>query len=235
MSIHDGHRQRLKNRYLKEGLDNFEELQVLELLLFYCIPRQDTNPLAHDLLNHFGSLAQVLEATPGELKKVPGVGDSVATFLSLVTSVGRYYHVNRASKITILDTIEKCGAYMVPYFYGRRNETVFLLCLDAKCKLLCCKEVGEGSVNSAAVPIRRIVEMALGANATSVVLAHNHPSGIAIPSGDDVQTTRRLMAALNAVEIQLVDHLVVADDDYVSMVQSRYFAYDEYQGGFSMI
>ena len=220
MSMHDGHRQRLKNRFLNEGLDNFEELQVLELLLFYCIPRQDTNPVAHRLLDHFGSLTQVLEATPEELKKVSGIGDAVATFLALVTSVGRYYCVNRASAVQILSNLEACGGYLTPRFYGRRNETVFLLCLDAKCKVLCCKEVGEGSVNSAAIPIRRIVEMALGANATSVVIAHNHPSGVAVPSNEDIQTTCRLAMALSAVEITLVDHIVVADDDYVSMRQS---------------
>ena len=220
MSMHDGHRQRLKNRFLNEGLDNFEQLQVLELLLFYCIPRQDTNPVAHRLLDHFGSLTQVLEATPEELKKVSGIGDAVATFLALVTSVGRYYNVNRAASVQILSCLDECGKYLVPRFYGRRNETVFILCMDAKCKVLCCKEVGEGSVNSAAVPIRRIVEMALGANATSVVIAHNHPSGVAVPSSEDIQTTRRLAMALSAVEIALVDHIVVADDDFVSMRQS---------------
>jgi len=220
MSMHDGHRQRLKKRFLNEGLDNFEQLQVLELLLFYCIPRQDTNPVAHRLLDHFGSLTQVLEATPEELKKVPGLGDAVATFLALVTSVGRYYNVNRAASVQILSSLDACGKYLVPRFYGRRNETVFILCMDAKCKVLCCKEVGEGSVNSAAVPIRRIVEMALGANATSVVIAHNHPSGVAVPSNEDIQTTRRLAKALSAVEITLIDHMVVAEDDFVSMRQS---------------
>jgi len=220
MSMHDGHRQRLKKRFLNEGLDNFEQLQVLELLLFYCIPRQDTNPVAHRLLDHFGSLTQVLEATPEELKKVPGIGDAVATFLALVTSVGRYYNVNRAASVQILSSLDACGKYLVPRFYGRRNETVFILCMDAKCKVLCCKEVGEGSVNSAAVPIRRIVEMALGANATSVVIAHNHPSGVAVPSNEDIQTTRRLAKALSAVEITLIDHMVVAEDDFVSMRQS---------------
>ena len=220
MSIHDGHRQRLRERFLREGLDNFDELQVLELLLFYCVPRQDTNPIAHALLERFGSLAQVMEADPAELRKVPGVGDNAATFLALVMSASRYYQVNKASSAVILPTIEQCGKYLLHRFHGRRNETVFLLCLDAKCKVLCCKEVGEGSVNSAAVPIRRIVEIALGANATSVILAHNHPSGLAIPSGEDVQTTRRLAAALDAVEIVLSDHIVVAEDDFVSMVQS---------------
>lgn len=227
MSIHDGHRQRLKERFTKEGLDNFNELQVLELLLFYCIPRQDTNPLAHALLDRFGSLAQVLEAPSSELKKVPGIGDSAATFLPLMASLCRYYLVNRTSSNCILDSIEQCGAYLLPFFYGRRNEIVYLLCLDAKCKVLACKEIGEGSVNSASVPIRRIVETALGVNATSVVLAHNHPSGMALPSAEDQLTTRRLAVALNAVDIELVDHLVVADDDYVSLRQSGWYHPDD--------
>lgn len=220
MSIHDGHRQRLKARFRAEGLDNFDELHVLELLLFFCVPRQDTNPLAHALLDRFGSLAQVLEAPAGELEKVPGVGENISSLLTLIPAVGRYYLVNRTMQNVILDTTDKCGEYLMPYFFGRRNETVFLLCLDAKCKVLCCKEVGEGSVNSAGIPIRRIVEMALGANATSVVLAHNHPSGVAVPSGEDVQTTLRVAKALAGVEIGLADHIVAADEDFVSLAQS---------------
>lgn len=222
MSIHDGHRQRLKERFCQEGLDNFTDVQVLELLLFYCIPRRDTNPIAHELLRHFGSLSQVLEAPVEELKKVDGIGENTAVFLSLITDVGRYYLIDRTTRNEILPTIEKCGEYLLPYFFGRRNETVFLLCLDAKCKVLCCKEVGEGSVNSAGISVRKIVETALSVNATSVVLAHNHPSGVAVPSGDDIQTTARIAAALRAVDVGLVDHIVVADDDYVSMVQSGY-------------
>lgn len=227
MSIHDGHRQRLKERFRAEGLDHFKEHQVLELLLFYCIPRQDTNPIAHALLERFGSLSQVLEAPAEELEKVPGIGSNAATFLALTTAVGRYYLVNRSMQTVILSTIEQCGQYLVPFFYGRRNETVYLLCLDAKCKVLCCKEVGEGSVNSAGVPIRKIVETALGANATTVVLAHNHPSGLAIPSGDDISTTRRVAAALDVVEIGLADHIIVADDDFVSLAQSGVYRPEE--------
>ena len=222
MSIHDGHRQRLKERFRTEGLDNFSDIQVLELLLFYCIPRKDTNPIAHALLDRFGSLSQVLDAPIAELAKVPGMGENAATFLSLTTAVGRYYQVDRAMNVDILTSVEKCGQYLVPFFYGRRNETVFLLCLDAKCKVLCCNEIGEGSVNSAGVPIRRIVEAALGVNATTVILAHNHPSGIALPSGEDVQTTQRVAAALSTVDIVLADHIIVADDDFVSMAQSGY-------------
>lgn len=227
MSIHDGHRQRLKARFLKEGLDNFEELQVLELLLFYCIPRKDTNPIAHALLDEFGSLARVMEATTQELMNVPGIGDNVATLFSLITQLSRYYEVNRLSGMKILTTIEACGNYLLPFFRGRNVEMAFLLCLDAKCKVLCCKKVGEGSINSADISIRKIAETALAANATSVVLAHNHPSGIAIPSDEDGLTTKRLAVALKALDIMLADHLVIADDEYVSMVQSGLYHPDE--------
>jgi DNA repair protein RadC len=223
MATHDGHRQRLKERFALEGLDNFNELQVLELLLFYVIPRQDTNPLAHRLLDRFGSLSQVLEAPAGVLEKVPGIGQNAATFLHLIRETSRYYQVSRVKQDVILDTTEKCIQFLTPNFVGRRNETVFLLCLDAKCKLLSCKEVAEGSVNSASISPRRIVEMALAVNATTVVLAHNHPSGIAVPSHEDVQTTHRIAAALQTVEIMLADHVILADGDSVSMIQSGYY------------
>lgn len=222
MSIHDGHRERVMERFLREGLDGFTEVQALELLLFFSIPRGDTNPLAHQLLNRFGSLDKVLDAPVEQLTEVPGIGPKSARLIWMVKQMGRFYEITKARQETILPTIEDCGDYLKAFFKGRKNETVFMLCLDAKMKVLRCREVGEGSVNYASVPVRRVVEMALEAGASSVVLSHNHPSGIALPSGEDIQTTRRVATALSAVEIALVDHIVVADEDYVSMVQSGY-------------
>jgi len=226
MSLHDGHRHRLKARFQKEGLDHFEKHQVLELLLFYCLPRQDTNPLAHRLLEKFGTVNGVLYATAAELKKVEGVGDSIVQFLHLVRETNRYCHIEGNVDEKLL-TRKQCIDYLIPYFVGKRNEVVYLLSLDAKCKVISCKMVGEGSVNSAGVPVRRIVEMALGEGATTVVLAHNHPSGVAIPSDEDKVTTMRLARALSAVEIALSDHVVVAEDDAVSLADSGcYFPED---------
>ena len=220
MSDSQGHRQRVKDRFLQEGLENFHQVHVLELLLFYCVPRVDTKPLARRLIDHFGSLHQVLEATPAELERVEGVGRNVSTFLSLTTQVARYYLASRVSNHTVLDTPDKYGEYLVSRFFGQRNEVVYLLCLDAKCKVLCCKQIAEGSVNSAGVSPRKVVEAALGVNATTVILAHNHTSGVALPSAEDILTTRQIARALQAVEITLADHIVVADDDFVSLVQS---------------
>lgn len=227
--IHDGHRQRLKDRFRKEGLDGFSDVQTLELLLFYCIPRRDTNPIAHALLERFGSLHQVLEAPLHELEKVEGIGEQASTLISLTRQLARSYGVSRSACQNILNTTSKCGAFLKPYFLGKREETVYLLCLDAKCKALGCTEVGRGSVNSAGLSIRRIVENALAVNATSVVLAHNHPSGLAIPSAEDVVTTRRVAMALQAVGIYLADHIVVAEDDFVSLMESGMYHPEECQ------
>ena len=224
MSIHDGHRQRLKDRFLRDGLDGFTETQILELLLFYAIPMKDTNPLAHRLLDKFGSLARVLDAPVEKLMQVDGVSSHTATLLKLGKAMGRCYEISKVvGDDTPIRTVEDCAGYMQAYFRDRKNEMVVLLALDAKLKVLECREIGEGSVNYASVPIRRVVEMALESGASMVVLAHNHPSGIATPSGDDIYTTRRLAVALQSVDIQLVDHIVVADGDYVSMVQSGYY------------
>ena len=226
-SVHKGHRERLKARFLETGLDSFTDVQALELLLFYAIPQKDTNPIAHALLDRFGSLSQVLDAPLEALKKVPGISDHSASLLRLVTELARFYQVDSAQRTEVLTSLDACGRYLVPRFFGRKVETVFLLCLDAKCKVLCCREIGEGSVNAASISVRKVVEAALSANATTVVLAHNHPSGVALPSADDVQTTRRIAAALSAVEVKLIDHIVVAEGDFISMIQSGY-RFDEY-------
>lgn len=222
-NVHHGHRQRLKNRFINEGLAGFNEINVVELLLFYCVPRQDTNVLAHRLLDAFGSLDKLMEASAEELERVEGIGSHISTFFQLLPQVSRYYHRLRASRTEVMETIDDCGEYMLPLFMDQKNEMVYLLCMDAKRKVLSCDFIGEGSVNSASVPIRRIVEMALKAGASVVVLGHNHPSGLALPSGEDVETTKHLAKGLRAVDIILFDHLVFADDEYVSMVQSGYY------------
>ena len=154
--MHEGHRERLRRRFLQEGLDNFDELQVLELLLFYAIPRRDTNPIAHALLEQFGSLSGVLEAPVSALAQVPGMGENAATLIQLVTATSRYYMVQRSSAGQALNTVERCGAYLTPRFFGLRDEAVCALCLDAKCKPLACRILGRGSVNAAGVPSGRL-------------------------------------------------------------------------------
>lgn len=225
MSVHEGHRQRVRQRYLDEGLDGFKEHEALEMLLFYCLARKDTNDLAHRLLDEFGSLSAVMCATPAQLSAVSGIGESAAMFISFINDFNRFVQMRKVEEeCKALKTLDECGAYLYPKFLGRRNEVVYMLCLDSKCKVLSCKMLGEGSVNSAAVPIRRIVEHALNMNASIVVLAHNHPSGVALPSSDDIQTTRVLANALQAVDVFLADHIIYSDDEFISLCISGYFA-----------
>lgn len=223
MSIHSGHRQRLKDRFLQDGLDNFQDVNALELLLFYCIPRIDTNELAHELLNEFGSFPNVMEASVEDLKKVKGIGDNAATFLSLVNAVNRFYRIKKAEGTSTVSKIEEYVSILEPRFTGRKYETVFLLCLDAKSKIICCKQVSEGSTTSAHISVRKVVEAALSVNASSVILAHNHPGGFALPSKADEETTYRVANALYDVDVILLDHVIFSDSDYTSLVQSAHY------------
>lgn len=225
MTIHDGHRERLKKRFFEHGLESFEDHGVLELLLFYALPRADVNPIAHGLMGKFGSLAAVFDAPAEELVKVPGIGMSTAEYIKLIPQVSRRYLISRTSFNDILDSTKKAGEYILPRFYAERDEIVYMICLDAKCKVLNCRLLFRGSVNSANVSIRKIVENALVFNSTSVIIAHNHTSGIAIPSEEDRLTTRRIEQALKAVDITLADHIIVADDDFVSMADNNFFSH----------
>ena len=219
MGLHDGHRQRLIQRFLEEDLDNFEPHNVLELLLFYAIPRKDTNELAHVLIDTFGSLKGVFDAPYEELIKVTGIGPNTAALLKLVPSLTRTYYSSDARRI-ILDTSEKSGEYFLPYYIGQTEEVVRLACLDAGGKVISNQILHRGSANAAEVNIRKIVNIALRNNAMGVILAHNHPGGLPLPSEEDVATTKSIREALMPMGILLMDHIIVAGQDYVSMARS---------------
>ena len=219
MSLHDGHRQRKKQRFLQHGLDSFADHEVLELLLFYAIPRRDTNETAHRLLEHFGTRKGVLTASVEELQKVEGVGMSAAAFLHLLQAVG-YRALRTAGDDTILNSVDSAGAYFQKLLRGERREVLYQVCLDAKGKVLSHKRLSSGTVSMAPVNVREVVENALYTDASGVLLAHNHPSGIALPSEDDRQITLQIRQALGTMGIELVDHIIVADNDFVSMAAS---------------
>ena len=222
MGIHDGHREKMRRRFLQGGLEPFADHEALELLLYYAIPRRDTNPIAHALMERYGSLSAVLTAPVEDLKKVEGIGESAAVLLKLAPQLYRKAKLSDAEQETVLNSVERVGAYLLERFAGEKNEGVYQLCLDRKGKLLACKKLGEGGVASADLDIRRLVENALLTGASSVVLAHNHPSGVALPSQDDYAATDRAKAALAVVGVALTDHIIVADGDFVSMSDSGY-------------
>ncbi len=219
MGVHDGHRERLRQRFLRHGLDSFDDHNVLELLLFYCLPRRDTNELAHHLLERFGSLAGVFDARYEELLKTEGIGENAALLLTLIPQIDRRYHISK-EKGARIQTSEDAGRYLVERYRYTREEVVYLLCLDSKNRLIHCREVGRGSLNEANVSIRTIVETALGQNAAAVIISHNHVDGFALPSREDEITTARIQEALLPIGIKLVDHIIVCGDDFVSFADS---------------
>ena len=223
--IHAGHRQRLKEQFLVYGMDPIHDVNLLELVLFYAFPRQDTNPIAHRLLETFGSLAGIFDASTEELTDRGGLSRNAATLIKLIPAVARRYQISRVGSQKILDTTQKCGDYMVPLFFGANQEDIYMLGLDAKCMVLGCIKLASGSLNSAGLSIRKVVESALSMKASSVVLAHNHTSGVAIPSQEDIRTTQSVAHALDLVGVYLADHIVVAEGDYVSMAESGLLTY----------
>lgn len=220
MGVHDGHRDRMKKRFVHHGLDNFDDHSVLELLLFYVIPRKDTNELAHRLITHFGSLPAVFEARYEELLRVDGIGENAAVLLKLIPQVSRRYQISKTADERIIRTSEDAGRYLIPLYLYAREEIVYLLCLDSKCRLISHKELGRGALNQAEVSIRTIVETALGQNAAAVIISHNHVDGYAIPSREDELTTYRIRDALLLVGITLADHIIVCGNDFVSFADS---------------
>ena len=222
MGIHDGHREKMRQRFLRGGLDAFADHEALELLLYYAIPRKDTNPIAHALMERYGSLSAVLTAPVEDLEKVEGIGESAAVLLKLAPQLYRKARLSDAEQETVLNSVSRVGAYLLDRFTGAKNEVLYQLCLDRKGKLLACKRLGEGDIASAELDIRRLVENALLTGASSVILAHNHPSGVALPSEEDYIATSRAKEALAVVGVVLTDHIIVADGDFVSMSDSGY-------------
>jgi DNA repair protein RadC len=222
-NLHAGHRSRVKEEFLRRGLDSFPEHRVLELLLFYAIPQGDTNVLAHRLIERFGSLAGVMDATVEELCTVSGVGEHTALLLRMVPGLCAHYVASRSAVGEIADSSARVREVLEPYFFGARNEMVYLVCLDGKRKVLGVRKITEGSINAAEVTSRRIVEEAMSLRAAAVILAHNHVCGIALPSNEDCSTTRYLKRVLEPIGIELLDHVVFCDDDMVSMKDSMIF------------
>lgn len=217
-SVHQGHRARQRKKLLENGPRAFADHELLEMLLYYAIPRRDTNELAHRLLERFGSLQGVFSAPVEELSTVEGVGENAAVLLSLVPQI--WQRSLQGAPERILNSVDKCGEYFAELLSGSRREMLWQVCLDGKGKVLSSRCLAEGDVSMAAVSVRQVVEYALRAGAVAVVLAHNHPSGVALPSQEDCATTRLIRDALRTMNIQLVDHIIVADRDYVSMAAS---------------
>ena len=225
-NLHDGHRDRLRTEFLnlKEN-QTMHDHKLLEMLLFYAIPRKDTNPIAHELLIAFGSFAGVLDAAPEDLIKIKGMTRNAATLIKSILTLSRAYIESKSDMSHRFKTFEEIGKYFISKYLGIKHETVSILCLNGKGEYRGFKFISNGDLDSTGISIRTVLEQVIKTSATAVVIAHNHPSGIALPSAQDIEVTKMVRDALSTIPISLVDHIIIADNDYISMAQSSKYSH----------
>lgn len=225
--IHDGHRKRVWEQFLREGItDHTPDHKILECLLFYTIPRKDTNELAHSLLNAFdNSLVQVLCASAEDLTKVKGITPYTANLIKMILPIARRYEMENNSVKKRAFTKADAVNYVSRLFIGEKVEVVYLLCMDNKGKILCCPKLSTGDELSVGVSPRTVVETVIKCGATVVMLAHNHPRGFPTPSNDDVTLTADIAAALSKIEVEFLDHIIVGNGESVSLAESKDYGY----------
>lgn len=217
---HAGHRQRLKEKAASAGIEHWPQHEILELLLTYAIPQKDVNPLAHDLIDQFGSISGVLDAGYAQLRKVKGIGDSSALFLSLLPDVFSKYNASKNLDPIILDTTYKCVTYFKQLTHVRTYEQFYIFCLNAKKKLIKTTHIDSALASSVNVPLKDFVQTITTCSSKAIVVIHTHPGGDSRPTQADVTATKRLIEICNTLGIMFDDHIVIAENEYYSFAHS---------------
>ena len=216
-NIHDGHRERVRENVLKNGFEQLEDHKLLELLLFYSIPRGDTNELAHRLLNEFGSLTEIVKASPKKLTKVLGIGESSAIQLSAMGELCTRVVKESAIKRTAYRENEDIVALIRAQYINEKNERLLLICFESGMRLKHIEFVAEGDSIRTSLDYKSVVAKILENDASIVIMAHNHPDGSALPSGADIDSTTSLSVLLRKMDIILADHIIINRNSYFSM------------------
>lgn len=223
---HTGHRARVRARFLREGLDSFEEHNALELLLFYAIPQRDTNELAHKLINTFGSLSAVFDASAESLMQVGGISENTAVLIKLIPAMyGKYTRSKKNSDTLFLRSAEAAGEYFTSLFAGKSTEHFYAVCMNHKCKVLKTVLISDGTARETQINTRKLLEAAVHTGASNMLIAHNHPEGVAAPSVADVDETNKLFHMLKNAQVKLNDHFIISGDEWFSMASAKKFAF----------
>lgn len=228
---HDGHRQRMRERYLKQGLDGFAQHEILELMLFYAIPQKNVNPLAHALIDRFGSLYGVINASSKQLMQVDGIGEYAAAFLSLFPQVAKQAEASRAGVKVKLGTRKAAVNYCIRLLEGEKRELFYAICLNGQMETIGDALIAKGSLSDVPAYPRIVLDAVLTHNAHGVLLCHNHPGGTVTPSQADLDATATLSRLLGEIEVVLVDHMIVAEREALSMVRNGFIQQQMTQTG----
>ena len=220
--MHEHHRERVKNRFLKEGgLGSFEEHQALEFLLFYALPRKDTNELAHNLLDAFGSIKKLFAADVNDIAKIKGMGMHSAILIKLIPELYKYYCINQDGSKKYIKTIGEAVDIIKPILQDKATEHIYIFCLSNRFMLTHYQLLSKGTFTDVRFTMRTIAEIAFRFNSEKIILAHNHPSGSPQPSITDINTTQQIANILSPIDIQLVDHIIFTDRSYYSFVEDK--------------
>ena len=224
-NVHEGHRQKVKDRYYKGGLDCMPDHNVLEMLLFFGIPYKDTNEIAHRLIEKFGSFSGVLRADRADLKNVKGMTDNAACLISMLLPVFKRYTDDLMKEKPTLETTEQIVKFIKPRFLDTTNEKVYLLCFDCNHALISVRFISEGDVASASLNLRAVASAVIETKAASAVLVHNHPNSISLPSQADISATKKAYELLAMLRVRLLDHIIVSQTGHCSMVSVPKFTH----------
>ncbi|MCL1987728.1 MAG: DNA repair protein RadC [Firmicutes bacterium] len=221
-NIHENHRSRIRKRFTENGLKGFADHEVLELLLYYCYPRKDTNAIAHAMLREYGSLYNLFEADIQDIVNRCNTTQNVAVLLTMIPKLANLYFSSKwTTEKPILDNLDTAIKYATSLFIGRTKETFYIFCLDSAYKLNQTALIAEGTLSETPIYPREIVSEALKHQAVNLILAHNHPSGNATPSHQDIETTKKIAEIMQFLGITLIDHLIIAGINHYSFAANK--------------
>ena len=221
MGVHDGHRDRMRQRYLQEGPDGFANHELLEMILYGAIPRGDTNEIAHHLLREFGSISNLIETDPYEIAKTAGVGLKSAVFISQLHELVRRYDKEKRMEKPQLTSPRRCAEYCISLLNHCTTERFYVVCLDSRRMVIHTAKISEGIVEESAVYPRAVAEVALRYKSTGIVFCHNHPGGRVTPSNADTQLTASLKRMLAPLGVTVIDHIIVGEGQYFSFFENH--------------
>ncbi len=225
-NLHEGHRKRLKKELLEQGFSEATPPhKILEVVLFYGVPRKDTNPLAHELIDKFGSLAGVFEADPHDLMQVKGITENAVTLIKMFMPVARRVYMEKYKKGYKFNSIEECGEHLVKRFFGYNEEAFIVSSFDSAGCFICDDIIGIGDADSVSISVKNIVRTVIQRNPTTIIISHNHINSPAMPSIADLEMTQSLKYTLEQINVRLLDHIIVSGNDYVSMKQSANYSH----------
>lgn len=226
VNIHKDHRKKVKDRFFECGFTGMPDHNILEAILFLGIPQKDTNPIAHELIDTFGSFAGVLEAKKSDLLKVKGMTESAAFAIMSYLPVNRRYIESLQKKKPVFETNDQLVEFLRPLFFEKSTiERVFVLCFDSRNRLIACRNICDGDISSALFDVRELTRVVLEVNAQKIIVAHSHPHGVALPSREDIATTKLIYEMMKFIKVHLDDHFIVTDTGYMSMAKSRHYTH----------